>query len=89
MVIQAVRLEMDPLYRFHEGVVLLCQGDMVFGNTVTRREYKDPDWLSVAQGPTLREVRTAVRAEALAQGFQRYDDLKPFLLDVPMNPNGE
>jgi hypothetical protein len=56
LVIDAVRAELDPLYRFHGGVVLMRKGDVIFGDTLFRIEYDESNFTRLAPIPTIRAI---------------------------------
>lgn len=39
LVIKAIQAEVDPLYRFNEGLVLMADGDFVFGTSLEKVQY--------------------------------------------------
>jgi hypothetical protein len=82
LVISAVRLELDPFYRFQEGLVLAYAEDLIGGDKLIRLEFDAPDWGSVGTAPNLVDIQTAIKEEAAVRGYDRYDDIDTFGLDV-------
>jgi len=64
LVITAVRDEIDPLYRFDEGIVLTRDGDGILVNQVIRDEYAEWKWESPTRFPTIKEIRDAIESAA-------------------------
>lgn len=60
LVIQAAREEVDPLYRFDEGMLLNSDGDGVLSRKFVREEYSSWDWNAPAEFPTLGAIRQAI-----------------------------
>lgn len=83
-VITAVRDEVDPLYRFDEGVVLFRHGDGIFVNEVVRVEYQDRQWGQPFPDATLESVRRVV-ARQTDESAEYRPDIDPFavLNDLP------
>ncbi|WP_152631263.1 hypothetical protein [Agreia bicolorata] len=66
LVLQAIAEEIDPLYRFHEGVLLMSDGDLIGGHSLARLEYVAIDWATLPFVYSLTELRT--RATDLLNG---------------------
>jgi len=64
LVISAIRHDLDPLYRFDEGIVLMQEGDGIFVNRAVRVEFEDLDWEAIPPVPDLGTIRQALLLEA-------------------------
>jgi hypothetical protein len=84
LVIYAVRLELDPLYQFNEGMVLVRAEDLVRGDTLMRLEFDDVDWNLISLEPSLEDIKKAIEAEKKTKSLPRYDDVRAFSLIVPI-----
>lgn len=77
LVIRAVREEIDPFYRWEEGVLLARDGDGIVNNMfLARWEYEDHVWGSPLASLDLVAWRTGIRQQAQDRGV-RMDELNP------------
>lgn len=67
LVVTAIQNELDPLYRFDDGILLMSDGDGVIHNALVRLEYNDFDWDSIREYPTIDEIKKAIRQKAAVQ----------------------
>lgn len=64
--ITAVRMDLDPMYRFDEGRALMVAGDAILGPvSVARLEYEAVDWSEVGKFPNLDRVKELIHLTAL------------------------
>lgn len=70
LVITAVAEEFDPLYRFDEGFVLMADGDLISGHTLSRLEYNEVDWEVIPHDYSLSAIEERM-TEALKGGDPR------------------
>lgn len=78
-VLSAVRSELDPLYRFHEGTILMRDGDGIIQNQVVRIEYNGREWGQGFPELTLEGIKTTVLACAKDSGISS-EDVNPYAL---------
>lgn len=64
LVIHAVREELDPLYRFQEGVLLMRDGDGIIVSQIVRVEYSEFDWDKPLPELSLRGITDRIQAIA-------------------------
>ncbi|MBQ1028940.1 hypothetical protein KBX26_02820 [Micromonospora sp. C97] len=64
LVIDAVREELDPLYRLDKGMVLTRDGDGILVDLIRRDEYSNWSWESPPPAPSLQKIREVVVAAA-------------------------
>ncbi|MFI7510472.1 hypothetical protein ACIBSS_27010 [Micromonospora aurantiaca] len=64
LVIEAVRGDLDPLYRLDQGVILTRDGDGILVDQILRHEYQNWNWETPAPIPSLQKIRDAVVAAA-------------------------
>lgn len=69
-------MDLDPLYRFDEGVVLMRDGDGVLSNFVIREEYEEWDWDAPSPFPKFEQIEAAVIAAA-GPGDPRAEQVNP------------
>lgn len=60
LVIDAVRSELDPLYRFDAGVLLMRDGDGLIDNLIVRVEYRHVDWGTAFPTLSLSELEKKI-----------------------------
>ncbi|WP_203043096.1 HNH endonuclease signature motif containing protein [Pimelobacter simplex] len=78
-IIAAVREEVDPLYRFDEGVLLLREGDGIFEHNIVRIEYQERNWGDPFPPLSLQILRIVVEETAAEDGIDA-DDVNPYRL---------
>lgn len=69
LLISAVQEELDSLYRFSDGLVLLEYGDFVFGTHVYRLEYENVDWAFLGAFPSIEEIKERIKAKGISEGI--------------------
>lgn len=68
LVLEAVRQEIDPLFRFEEGLLLARDGDGFLENTLRRVTYGAYDWENPPPAVTLDRLRRTIDKAATEQG---------------------
>ncbi|MGW4501892.1 hypothetical protein ACWENR_25175 [Micromonospora sp. NPDC004336] len=81
LVIEAVRGELDPLYRLDEGMVLTRDGDGVLVDLIRRDEYQNWDWEAPPSTPSLAKIRESVVAAA-EPNDTRVEHVNPRILRI-------
>jgi hypothetical protein len=61
-VIRMVTIELEPLYRFDEGMILFFMADLISGELYIRAEYDDSDFEDELPYVGLNRIRRAVKA---------------------------
>jgi hypothetical protein len=61
LIFTAVIAELDPVYRFDAGDVLMSDGDIMAGRSLSRLEYTNVDWTNIPYEYSLNEVDEKVR----------------------------
>lgn len=80
LVIRAVREEIEPLYRFDEGVLLAQDGESILDMRVVRLEYEDYQWGNQFRAIDLEQWRALIQAEAEKRQLTRPDHVNPYEL---------
>lgn len=78
LVVRAVREEIEPFYRFDEGVFLARDGDGIFSSKIVRLEYEDHEWGAKFPVIDLWKWRALIQAEAVERQLARPDDISPY-----------
>lgn len=77
LVVRAVREEIDPFYRFDEGVLLARDGDGIISMRIVRLEYEDHEWGEGLPVIDVEKWRAIIQAEARQRG-ERPDAISPY-----------
>ncbi len=86
LVISAVRAELDPLYRFEEGLVLV-KAQQMLGDILLRLEFDAQDrTLPTAGNLTLAEIEQAILNDMKNKGLERPTDVKGLFLHLQGRP---
>lgn len=80
LVISAVRRDVDPLYRFDEGVLLAREGDGIFANRSVRIEYASP-WEGLGRIVSLDAIKALVSEKAEEEGVEP-EELDPYSFNL-------
>lgn len=80
-IIAAVRAELDPLYRFDEGILLMREGDGILRNHIVRIEYQGRVWGDPFPPLSLDGIKQAITDRAAEEGVEE-DDVDLIALDV-------
>ncbi|SMX75736.1 hypothetical protein BLIN101_01300 [Brevibacterium linens] len=78
LVIRAVREEIDPFYRFDEGVLLTTDVESIFDTRLVRLEYRDHHWGSQFPAIDLDQWRAMINAEVEKRELGRPDNVNPY-----------
>ncbi|MGW9549640.1 HNH endonuclease signature motif containing protein [Citricoccus zhacaiensis] len=77
LVVRAVRKEIEPFYRFDEGVLLARDGDGIITMQIVRLEYEDHEWGEKLPAIDLKQWRAIIQAEA-EERRARPDAISPY-----------
>lgn len=77
LIIRAVREEIEPFYRFDEGVLLVRDGDGIISMQIARLEYKNHEWGEKLPVIDSKQWRAMIQAEA-AERRARPDAISPY-----------
>lgn len=75
LIIRAIHAELDPLFRFDEGLLLMHSGDGVLEHKMTRVEYETQNTAELPDLPTLAEIKDRISSLARATSTGRADDI--------------
>lgn len=81
LIISAVRADLDPLYRFDEGVLLMREGDLIITDNIVRAEYSNRSWDEPFPRLRLQAVRDAILEIAKREHIAA-DEVDPYALGV-------
>jgi hypothetical protein len=75
LVVRAIHAEVDPLFRFEEGLLMMHEGDGVLEHRIIRLEYDAFDVSHLPPLPNLEMLRSKVEQLALDTDTGRADDV--------------
>jgi hypothetical protein len=78
-IIAAIRSELDPLYRFDEGVLLMREGDLLIRNQIIRVEYTKHRWGEEFPALDLASIKDQILALAEREEVSE-DAVNPYVL---------
>lgn len=78
-IIKAVRTDLDPLYRFDAGMILMREGDGIIQNQILRVEYQSREWGQDFKSVELDELRSELSAKADSESVW-VDELNAYTL---------
>lgn len=79
LVVRAVREEIEPFYRFDEGVLLARDGDGIINMQIVRLEYEDHEWGDKLPAIDVERWRAIIQAEA-EERRERPDAISPSVM---------
>ncbi len=77
LVVRAVREDIDPFYRFDEGVLLARDGDGIISMRIVRLEHEDHEWGEKLPVIDVEQWRAIIQAEAKERS-ERPDAISPY-----------